>query len=105
MEILYSLLGAFCVLIPICGLLTERLRIWQYICLVIYVTLMGVWGPQVGRITGVIMFVGVLMLLMLMLRNNKLVNFCLACLGYMFNILFNNIVLLMVSAWNTCECD
>ena len=98
MEILYSLLGAFCVLIPICGLLTERLRIWQYICLVIYVTLMGVWGPQVGRITGVIMFVGVLMLLMLMLRNNKLVNFCLACLGYMFNILFNNIVLLMVSA-------
>ena len=98
MEILYSLLGAFCVLIPICGLLTERLRIWQYICLVIYVTLMGVWGPQVGRITGVIMFGGVLMLLMLMLRNNKLVNFCLACLGYMFNILFNNIVLLMVSA-------
>ena len=98
MEILYSLLGAFCVLIPICGLLTERLRIWQYICLVIYVTLMGGWGPQVGRITGVIMFGGVLMLLMLMLRNNKLVNLCLACLGYMFNILFNNIVLLMVSA-------
>ena len=97
MEILYSLLGAFCVLIPICGLLTERLRVWQYICLVIYVTLIGLWGPRVGRITGVIMFAGVLIFLMLILRKNKLVNFCLACLGYMFNIIFNNIVLLMVS--------
>ncbi len=97
MGILYSLLGAICVLIPICGLLTERLRIWQYICLAVYVTLMGLWGPWVGRITGVIMFAGVLLFLMLILRKNRLVNLCLACLGYMFNILINNICLLTVS--------
>ena len=96
-EILYSLLGAFCVLISMCGLLTEKLMIWQYACLAAYITFMGMCELKTGHSMGVWMFLGVTVLLALMMRKNRMKNLCLACFGYMFNIFFNNSILLAVS--------
>lgn len=97
MQIFYSLLGAFCVLVSMCGLLAERLKIWQYICLAIYITLMGMWELKNERIIGVLMLIGLFILLSLMIKRNKLENLCLACLGYMLSLLLNNSLLLAAS--------
>lgn len=97
MQIIYSMLGAFCVLVSMCGLLTERLKVWQYICLAVYITLMGMWELKSERIIGVLMLIGLFALLLLMVRKNKMINICMACLGYMFSLLLNNSVLLVVS--------
>lgn len=97
MEIMYSLLGAFCVLISMCGLLTEKLKIWQYVCLAVYITLMGLWELKIGHSMGIWMFLGLTVLLALMMKKNRMKNLCLACFGYMFNIFFNNSILLIVS--------
>ncbi len=84
-------------LVSMCGLLTEKLRIWQYICLAVYVTLMGMWELTNGHSIGVWMFLGLSVLLLLMMKKNRVKNLCLACFGYMFNIFFNNSILLAVS--------
>lgn len=97
MGIVYSLLGAFCVLVSMCGLLDEKLKIWQYVCLAVYVTFMGMWELKTGRSIGIWMFLGLTVLLLLMMRKNRIRKLCLACFGYMFNIFFNNSVLLVVS--------
>lgn len=97
MEILYSLLGAFCVLISMCGVLTEKLKMWKYVCLAVYITLMGMWELKIGHSVGIWMFLGLTVLLALMMKKNRMKNLCLACFGYMFNIFFNNSVLLVVS--------
>lgn len=97
MQIIYIFLGAVCVLLPICGLLTEKLKIWQYVLLAVYITLMGILSPRIGRIAGILMFAGLLIFLSLILRKNKLENLCLACLIYMFNIFFNNVMILIAS--------
>ena len=97
MQILYGLLGAFCVLVSMCGLLAERLKIWQYICLAVYITLMGIWELKNERIIGVLMLIGLFIFWSLMVRRNKLENLCLACLGYMFSLFLNNSSLRAVS--------
>lgn len=105
MEIMYSLLGAFCVLISMCGLLTEKLKIWQYACLAVYITLMGLWELKIGHNMGIWMFLGLTVLLALMMKKNRMKNLCLACFGYMFNIFFNNSILLIVFLlhWHICK--
>lgn len=97
MEIVYSSLGAFCVLVSMCGLLTERLKLWQYICLAVYIWFMGMWELKTERMISVLMFCGLFVLLLLMIRKNKVENLCLACLGYMLNIFFNHSILLAAS--------
>lgn len=97
MDLLYSLLGAFCVLVSMCGLLTEKLKIWKIVCLAAYITFMGMWELKTGHSMSVWMFLGLSVLLMLTLKKNRMKNLCLACFGYMFNILFNNSILLAVS--------
>lgn len=97
MEILYSLMGAFCVMVSMCGLLTEKLKIWQYVCLSVYITLMGMWELKAEYSINVWMFLGFDVMLLLMVRKHKMKNLCLACFGYMFNIFFNNSILLAAS--------
>lgn len=93
--ILNSFLGAVCVVLAVTGLLTQRLRGWQYLFLLIYVEGMAVWGIRAGQIIAVLMIPGVFGLLWFMLRERKLENICLACIGYLLNLLCNNLVLLV----------
>ena len=97
-KILYSIIGAICVVISSCGLLTSKIKSWQYIILTMYVTLLGLLGLSYGQIIGVAMFLGLLIILLLMMKENRIENLCLACTGYMFNLIFNNFFLLTGSA-------
>jgi len=51
-----------------CGVLTEKLKMWKYVCLAVYITLMGMWELKIGHSVGIWMFLGLTVLLALMMK-------------------------------------
>lgn len=98
MEVVYWLCNAMCVLTGICGLLTQPLKKLQYLILTVYLTGIGTIGDYLGRNSNLLMISGLLLVLLCMIRKNRMVNLALACFGYMTGILCNNVFLVMVTS-------
>lgn len=81
--------------VSLTALLTEKLKYWQYILLIAYVSgwafLSGITGT--GHIFGLLTIPGALILLALMVRRYRVENICLACLGYLAEVFLNNVLL------------
>lgn len=97
MEVVYWLCNTVCVLAGICGLLTQPLKKLQYLILIVYLTGIGMIGDYLGRNSNLLMIAGLLLVLLCMIRKNRMINLALACFGYMTGILCNNIFLVMIT--------
>ena len=97
--LMYCLLSGVVVIIATTGLLTERLKWWQYVIGVCYVTEMAMLGVSTGKdhLMGIPMILILLLLLTIAVKENKVENVCLACVGYLLNVLLNTGILFVLS--------
>lgn len=99
MESLISYLasGVF-VTVSLTALLTEKLKYWQYILLIAYVSgAAALAGPEGSHIVGLLIIPGALILLVLMIKQHRVENICLACLGYLVDVFLNNVLLAVIA--------
>ena len=94
-TLINSFWGAVCVVLAVTGLLTKRLRGWQYCILLVFVEVMAVWGMRDGQIIAILMLPVLFVALWFMLKELRAENLCLACMGYLLNILCNSFILLV----------
>lgn len=80
-------------------LLTERIKGWQYIALTMYVMAMAELSKitGLGQVIGLVMVPVLFVLLAFCIKNKRIWNLCLGCVGYLISIALNNLVLYMVS--------
>ena len=99
MWFVYDLLSACIVVMSTTGLLTARIKGWQYIALTIYVTVMAELSKitGLGQVIGLVMVPVLFVLLAFCIKKNRIWNLCLGCVGYLINITLNNLALYMVS--------
>lgn len=99
MRFIYDLLSGCLVVMSTTGLLTERIKGWQYIALTIYVAAMAELSKitGLGQVTGLVMAPILFVLLAMCITNNRIWNLCLGCIGYLINIALNNLALYVVS--------
>lgn len=97
--LLDCLLAALCTVIAATGLLTNKLRYWQYGILLFYVAVMAGLGWCIGNghDLGIPMIIGMLILIIIMIKENRTENVCLACVGYLIGVLANNSILFLIS--------
>lgn len=99
MRFIYDLLSGCLVVMSTTGLLTERIKSWQYIALTMYVMAMA----ELSKITGLGQVIGLVMvpvlfgLLAFCIKNKRIWNLCLGCVGYLLSIALNNLALYVVS--------
>ena len=99
MRFIYDLLSGCLVVMSTTGLLTERIKSWQYIALTMYVMAMA----ELSKITGLGQVIGLVMvpvlfgLLAFCIKNKRIWNLCLGCVGYLLSIALNNLGLFVVS--------
>ena len=94
MESLISYLasGVF-VTVSLTALLTEKLKYWQYILMIAYVSgWAALAGPDGSHIFGLLIIPGALIMLVLMVKQYRVENICLACLGYLVDVFLNNVL-------------
>lgn len=99
MEALISYLasGVFNI-VSLTALLTERLKYWQYILLIAYVSgWAALAGPDGSHIFGLLIIPGALILIALMLKQYRVENICLACAGYLTEVFLNNVLLAVIA--------
>lgn len=99
MRFIYDLLSGCLVVMSTTGLFTERIKGWQYIALTMYVTAMAELSKitGLGQVTGLVMAPILFVLLAMCIKNNRIWNLCLGCIGYLINITLNNLALYVVS--------
>ena len=95
MLIVKSLLSAICVVIAITGLLTEKLTKKKYIILLVWTFIISYMSQ--GHRLGILAVIGSLIFLWFMIKECKLLNLCLASLGYLLCVLCNNLILFLIS--------
>ena len=99
MQFIYDFLAAIIIVMSTTGLLVEQLKKYQYIVLVVYVMIMA----ELGTITGLGQIVGLLMapilflILAFFIKKKRIWNLCLGCIGYLINIMLNNLMIYTVS--------
>ena len=99
MRFIYDLLSGCLVVMSTTGLLTERIKGWQYIALTMYVMAMAELSKitGLGQVIGLVMVPVLFVLLAFCIKNKRIWNLCLGCVGYLISIALNNLVLYMVS--------
>ena len=99
MRFIYDLLSGCLVVMSTTGLLTARIKGWQYIALIIYVTAMAELSKitGLGQIIGLVMVPVLFVLLAFCIKNKRIGNLCLGCVGYLLSIALNNLALYIVS--------
>lgn len=99
MQVIYNLLSAIIIVISVTGLITYNLKGYHYIILIVYVMLMAELGSitNLGQVTGVVMAPILFLILALFIKENRIWNLCVGCIGYLVNITFNNIMLYFVA--------
>ena len=99
MRFIYDLLSGCLVVMSTTGLLTERIKGWQYIALTMYVMAMDELSKitGLGQVIGLVMVPVLFVLLAFCIKNKRIWNLCLGCVGYLISIALNNLVLYMVS--------
>mgnify|MGYP005777663373 FL=1 len=100
METLISYLasGVF-VTVSLTALLTERLKYWQYILLIVYVSgCAALAGPEGSHIVGLLIIPGALIMLVLMVKQYRVENICMACMGYLIDVFLNNVLLAVIAS-------
>lgn len=99
MESLISYLASgFFNTVSLTVLLTEKLKCWQYILLIAYISICAALaGPEGGHIVGLLIIPGALALLALMVKKYRVENICLACTGYLMEVFLNNVLLAAVA--------
>lgn len=85
-------------MIPTTGLLTMRLRVRQYVFLLIYVTGMAAWGTIKGQEIAILMFPVLLLFIIGMVKMQRVQNACLACGGYLISLFCNNSILYLLNS-------
>ena len=99
MRFIYDLLSGCLVVMSTTGLLTERIKSWQYIALTMYVMAMAELSKitGLGQVTGLVMVPVLFGLLAFCIKNKRIWNLCLGCVGYLLSIALNNLALYVVS--------
>lgn len=96
MNILYFLFSAMIVVLSATMLLIKRLDYWQYFILIIYVFEMSYLSSIWGQIMGIPTIVGVVVIIVVVSKEYKMENACIACIGYLINITCNNLLCLAI---------
>lgn len=96
MNILYFLFSAMIVVLSATMLLIKRLDYWQYFILIIYVFEMSYLSSIWGQIMGIPTIVGVVVIIVVVSKEYKMENACVACIGYLINITCNNLLCLAI---------
>lgn len=97
MSLIYNLLSGICVTIAVTGLLTKKLKWKQNLILVLYVAGMAWISAYTGQIIGILMIVILFLLIFLMESENRIQNVFLAGIGYVINLVFNNVLLMLLA--------
>lgn len=99
MRFIYDLLSAIIIVMSVTGLLVDQIKKYQYIVLLVYIMVMvelsSITG--LGQIVGLVMAPVLFLILAFFIKNRKIWNLCLGCVGYLLNITFNNLVIYVVS--------
>ncbi len=99
MRFIYDLLSAIIIVMSATGLLVDQIKKYQYIVLLVYIMVMvelsSITG--LGQIVGLVMAPVLFLILAFFIKNRKIWNLCLGCVGYLLNITFNNLVIYVVS--------
>lgn len=99
MLALYNLSACIIIIIAMCGLLTEILKARYYIFLFL-LTFGGTYVAyflDVGQKITLFIITLTLLTISIGTKENKILNICLSCLGYIFNVIFNEIVLYFIT--------
>ena len=99
MQFIYDFLAAIIIVMSTTGLLVEQLKKYQYIVLVVYVMIMAELGTITGlrQIAGLLMAPILFLILAFFIKKKRIWNLCLGCIGYLINIMLNNLMIYTVS--------
>ncbi len=97
MLLINGIMSGLCVVVGATGLLSKPLRKIEYLILVVYVAGVGMLAHlYIKQDTGLMMLTGLLGLIAVMVKEKRLLNLFMACLGYVIAIIGNNIALLFL---------
>lgn len=96
MNILYFTFSAVIVVISATMLLTKRLKLWQYLFMMFYIFCISYTASIWGQIMGVPAIAGTSFIVLVMSKEYKVENACLACIGYLVNVTCNNLLCLAI---------
>lgn len=100
MILINGLLSGICVVIGATGLLSKTLRKVEYLILIGYVAVVGIFAHLfMTQDTGLLMLTGLLIMIVIMEKERKILNLFMACLGYIIAIIGNNVMLVFLEVF------
>lgn len=97
--ILQSILGAACLSVALCGLLTNRMKYKNYVIIFLFPFFLAILAfyYNIGQTMTIAVIILDLFIIFMAQRTHPIANFCLACMGYMINVAFNYIIVTIIT--------
>ena len=104
--ILQSILSAACLSVALCGLLTNKMKYRDYIIIFMLTFILAILALyyNIGQAMTIVVIGLELLIIVRAQKTHPIVNFCMACIGYMTDVFLNYIVLISVTNYLNITC-
>lgn len=96
--ILQAFLSSLCLMVSLCGLLPRKMKQYYYLAIFAFPFALGIFAfyNDIGQKMTVPVIIICIIIILIGQKKYPIVSFCLAIIGYMYNVLCNTVVLLFL---------